>query len=116
MVIAAVVKSVGVKNPIQFIRRVKSTYVETKEQESFVASIPAVIDSKISIKYPELAAVIALGTLQQAQQQSMGGYQNPIMDTVAQQTQNLLKDPNMGKNFQQEKNLALERCRPSTIV
>ena len=67
MVIAAVVKSVGVKNPIQFIRRVKSTYVETKEQESFVASIPAVIDSKISMKYPELAAVIALGTLQQAQ-------------------------------------------------
>jgi hypothetical protein len=69
MVIAAVVKSVGVKNPIQFIRRVKSIYVETKEQEEFVASIPAVIDSKISLKYPELGAVIALGTLQQAQKQ-----------------------------------------------
>lgn len=69
MVVAAVLKNVGVKNPIAFIRRVKSTFVDTKEQEDFVASIPAVIDSRISMKYPELAAVMALGTLQQAQQQ-----------------------------------------------
>jgi hypothetical protein len=61
--------SVGVKNPFQFIRHVKSTYVETKKQEDFVASIPAVIDPKISMNYPELAAIMALGTLQQAQQQ-----------------------------------------------
>ena len=63
MVIASVVKSVGVTNPIQWIRKVKSTYVETKEQEDFVASLPAVIDSKISEKYPKLASVIALGVL-----------------------------------------------------
>ena len=69
MVIASVVKSVGVHNPIQWIRQVKSTYVETKEQEDFVASLPAVIDSRISEKYPKLASVIALGVLQLSLQQ-----------------------------------------------
>lgn len=69
MVIASVVKSVGVANPIQWIRKVKSTYVETMEQEDFVASLPAVIDSKISEKYPNLASVIALGVLRLSLQQ-----------------------------------------------
>ena len=69
MVIASIVKSVGVRNPIQWIRRVKSTYVETKEQEDFVNNLPAVLDAKITTKYPTLASVIALGILQLAIQQ-----------------------------------------------
>lgn len=63
MVIAGVVKSVGVRNPIPWIRKFKSTYVETTEQEEFVNNLPAVIDSKIAEKYPTLASVISLETL-----------------------------------------------------
>lgn len=47
--------------------------------------------------------------LQTAQQKSMGGFQSPTMDTVVQQTQNLLKDPSMGKDYAGEKQLALEQ-------
>lgn len=47
--------------------------------------------------------------LQTAQQKSMHGYQSPLMDTVVEQTQNLLKDPNMGINYGQQKNLQLEQ-------
>lgn len=69
MVIAAVIKNAGVQRPIQFIRQVKSTYVETKEQEDFVNSLPAVVDAKLSAMYPDLASVMALGTLKLAMEQ-----------------------------------------------
>ena len=36
MVIAAVVKNLGVYDPVARVRRVKSTYVETMEQEVFL--------------------------------------------------------------------------------
>jgi len=69
IVIAGIVKSVGVRNPVSWIRRVKSTYVETEQQEKFVNSLPVVIDAKIAEKFPTLAAVIAVETLQLARQQ-----------------------------------------------
>lgn len=59
-IIAAVMKNVGVKDPIAWIRRVKTVYVETEEQEKFVNTIPPVIDPRICMKHPELArAVVA---------------------------------------------------------
>jgi len=69
MVVASVVKSVGVSNPVQWIRQVKSTYVETKQQEEFVASLPAIIDTRISSKYPTLSSVIALGMIEMSMKQ-----------------------------------------------
>lgn len=59
MVIAAVVKCVGVKDPISWIRRVKSVYVETPEQASFVNTMPVVLDELIASKHPLLAKAIA---------------------------------------------------------
>ena len=49
MVIAAVVKNLGFYDPVSRIRRVKSTYVETFEQEKFLKKMPKVIDSRHSI-------------------------------------------------------------------
>ena len=46
MVIAAIVKNLGVYDPVARIRRVKSTYVETFEQELFLKNIPKAIDSR----------------------------------------------------------------------
>lgn len=63
MVIAAIVKSVGVRDPINWVRKFKSTYVETEEQEEFVNSLPPVLDDQISAMYPTLASVIGLETL-----------------------------------------------------
>ena len=44
MVIAAVVKNFGIYDPVSRIRRVKSTYVETFEQEKFLKNMPKAID------------------------------------------------------------------------
>lgn len=47
--------------------------------------------------------------MQAAQQKSLQGQQGGTLSSVVASTQNLLKDPNMGKNFAQEKSLALEQ-------
>jgi len=85
MVIAGIVKSVGVRNPVPWIRRVKSTYVETEQQEKFVNSLPAVIDSKIAEKFPTLATVIAVETLQLARQHHHA-VNTPFADTKSPST------------------------------
>ena len=48
MVIAAVVKNLGIYDPVARIRRVKSTYVETYDQELFLKNMPVAIDSRYS--------------------------------------------------------------------
>lgn len=42
MVIASVIKCLGHKESIPWVRRVKTAYVETPEQEQFVAELPDV--------------------------------------------------------------------------
>ena len=59
MVIAAVVKNLGIYDPIARIRRVKSTYVETYDQELFLKNMPMAINEKILQDSPMLAKAIA---------------------------------------------------------
>jgi len=59
MVIAAVVKNLGFYDPIARIRRVKSTYVETRDQEVFLENLPIAIDTRILRNSPMLAKAIA---------------------------------------------------------
>jgi protein-tyrosine phosphatase len=59
MVIAAVIKNVGVYDPVARIRRVKSTYVETLDQELFLKNMPKAIDARIVRESPLLARAIA---------------------------------------------------------
>ena len=65
MVIAAIVKNLGVYDPVARIRRVKSTYVETYDQELFLKNVPKAIDSRIVRDYPLLAKAIAAEQLLQ---------------------------------------------------
>ena len=59
MVLAAVLKNLGVYDPVARIRRVKSSYVETYEQELFLKNLPMVIDSRIIEGNSTLALAIA---------------------------------------------------------
>merc|ERR1719429_47039 len=59
MVLAAIVQNLGVYDPVSRIRKVKSTYVETKEQEIFLKEMPRAIDSRIVKERPHLARAIA---------------------------------------------------------
>ena len=59
MVIAAIIKNLGVYDPVARIRRVKSTYVETFDQELFLKNVPKAIDSRIVVESPLLAKAIA---------------------------------------------------------
>merc|ERR1719495_1396361 len=59
MVIAAVVKNLGFYDPISRIRRVKSTYVETHDQELFLQNLPIAMDARILRNASMLAKAIA---------------------------------------------------------
>ena len=59
MVLAAVIQNLGVYDTVSKIRKVKSTYVETPEQEKFLANMPKAIDSRIVADSPMLACAIA---------------------------------------------------------
>jgi protein-tyrosine phosphatase len=59
MVIAAIVKNLGVYDPVARIRKVKSTYVETVDQEIFLKNMPKAIDARIVAECPQLARAIA---------------------------------------------------------
>lgn len=59
MVLAAIVQNLGVYDPVTRIRKVKSTYVETKDQEIFLKNMPRAIDSRIVKERPLLARAIA---------------------------------------------------------
>eukprot|EP01036_Dinobryon_divergens_P029311 gene29311-38385_t len=55
MVIAGMVKNIGVHDPTAWVRRVKTQYVETIEQEQFIKHMTPVLDSRIAQKFPLLA-------------------------------------------------------------
>jgi len=59
MVLAAVIQNLGVYDPVARVRKVKSTYVETIEQEKFLKNMPKAIDSRIVHEKPMLACAIA---------------------------------------------------------
>merc|ERR1712077_156353 len=59
MVLAAVIQNLGVYDPVARIRKVKSTYVETIEQEKFLKNMPKAIDSRIVKDAKMLACAIA---------------------------------------------------------
>lgn len=59
MVIAAIIKNLGVYDPVARIRKVKSTYVETPAQEIFLRDMPKAIDTRIVRESPVLAKAIA---------------------------------------------------------
>lgn len=58
-VIAGVMKNVGVKDPIAWVRRVKTVYVETLDQEKFIHAMPPVIDPRLVEKHPDLLRALA---------------------------------------------------------
>ena len=59
MVLAAVIQNLGVYDPVARVRKVKSTYVETMEQEKFLKNLPKAIDSRIVKDHKMLACAIA---------------------------------------------------------
>ena len=59
MVVAAIIQNFGVNDVISRIRKVKSTYVETPEQELFLKKMPKALNSKLVEKKPMLACAIA---------------------------------------------------------
>jgi len=59
MVLAAVIQNFGVTDVISRIRKVKSTYVETPDQELFLKNVPKTIDKRIVREKPMLACAIA---------------------------------------------------------
>ena len=59
MVVAAVIQNLGVYDAINRIRKVKSTYVETHDQELFLKNMPKAIDARIVKSKPHLARAIA---------------------------------------------------------
>ena len=59
MVLAAVIQNLGVYDPVARIRKVKSTYVETMEQEKYLKNLPKAIDSRIVHEQKMLACAIA---------------------------------------------------------
>lgn len=81
MVIAAVVKNLGLYDPVARIRRVKSTYVETFDQETFLQTMPKVIDSRIANDSPILAKAIAAEHLLQVFRTHGKSSKNIISDT-----------------------------------
>ena len=60
MVVACIVKNMGVRDPVSWVRRVKSIYVETKAQEEFVENLPLVVDSRMLDRNPRLYEVIVV--------------------------------------------------------
>ena len=59
MVVAAIIQNFGVHDVIARIRKVKSTYVETPQQELFLKNMPKALNSKIVETMPKLACAIA---------------------------------------------------------
>ena len=59
MVVAAIIQNFGVQDVVSRIRKVKSTYVETAEQELFLKRMPKALNRKIVQKMPKLACAIA---------------------------------------------------------
>ena len=59
MVLAAVIQNFGVTDVISRIRKVKSTYVETPDQELFLKNVPKTINKRIVSEKPVLACAIA---------------------------------------------------------
>ena len=59
MVLAAVIQNFGVYDVCSRIRKVKSTYVETADQEIFLKNVPKTIDKRIVREKPMLACAIA---------------------------------------------------------
>jgi hypothetical protein len=63
LVLSTLVKSVGIKDPIAWVRRVKSTYVETMTQENFVASVPPLFDDRLTQLKPLFAKAVVVEQL-----------------------------------------------------
>ena len=59
MVIAAIAQNLGCYDAVAGIRMVKSTYVETKNQEMLLKNKPEAIDKMIVLEKPHLARAIA---------------------------------------------------------
>lgn len=59
MVVAAIVQNLGVTEVLSKIRKVKSTYVETAEQEIFLKNVPKALSKKIVKTMPDLACAVA---------------------------------------------------------
>ena len=59
MVVAAIIQNFGVYDVLSRIRKVKSTYVETAEQELFLKNMPKALNKKIVKTMPRLACAIA---------------------------------------------------------
>ena len=77
MVVAAVIQNLGVYDAVSRIRKVKSTYVETYDQELFLKNMPKAIDSRIVKEKPYLARAIAAEQLIQV----FHTYKGSIMKT-----------------------------------
>jgi len=63
LVIAGVLRQCGIPDPIVWARQVKSTYVETPEQEAFVFALPMAFDVNMAKKNPQFAEAVVCETL-----------------------------------------------------
>lgn len=94
MVLAAVVQNLGVTDVVPRLRKVKSTYVETPDQELFLKNVPKTIDKRIVKEKPMLACAISAEHLiqlfhthksaidKQATKRKKAAYRNTIHDSL----------------------------------
>jgi protein tyrosine/serine phosphatase len=59
LVVAGVLRQCGIADPIVWARQVKSTYVETNQQEEFVFALPVALDEALAKKNPQFAQAVA---------------------------------------------------------
>jgi len=63
LVVAGIVRNVGVRDPITWIRRIKSVYVETQAQEEFITHLPIILDERMTQRHPRLLDAMILEQL-----------------------------------------------------
>lgn len=91
--------SQGVNDPIAWIRRVKSTYVETQVQEDFVKSMPLTLNNKLCTEHPQLAKAIATEHLLDALNGATQHKENYVQDDEKDVEDEALFDAVMQKGY-----------------
>jgi hypothetical protein len=59
LVVTGVIRQCGVADPIVWARQVKTSYVETNQQEEFVFALPVALDEALAKKNPQFAQAVA---------------------------------------------------------
>ena len=92
MVVAAVIQNLGVYDAVNRIRKVKSTYVETSDQELFLKNMPKAIDFRIVKEKPYLARAIAAEQLIQVFHTNKGSIMKAVTEEEKEKARMIRSD------------------------